>query len=337
MRTGHTRGLATVAFVAVALAGCSGPTRAQSRDSIQPTTVRLGVSTYPGWTILGDVQVNEGGVVAAWADRVPPAGGPVVVISGSKVVPVTPLSMIPSAFGWMPGGKQLLVAWSQDVAGAAQLMVYGMDGRKIRSITLSTPLNVDHGLSVSRDGKTAVVAGSPPGLGNESSTDLYQVDLASGATEQLTRTPSVVETSPHYLPDQSVAYIANDGSVTGSSDPTAGAWVAVLDSGTGKSRAITNREVIGVTDAAPTPDGRFVVFTASPSVHNVPTDGLYAVPVAGGPATMLFADPGGQSPSVGPDEAGVWTEAGSNGAGGSFAGGELPAGGLLYRPLHLNS
>jgi Tol biopolymer transport system component len=147
---------------------------------------------------------------------------------------VTPADVQASDYAWMPDSQSLLVSYR--VGDRDELAIYTLGGRLVRGIhpTIAFRNEFDNGMTVSHDGKVAVVAAMPPGSGTKTA-ELVRVDLATGEARNLTNTPDLSEDYPSFVGDARLIFVAGVPN-----SPTAAApKLLVLDLGTMATRVLS--------------------------------------------------------------------------------------------------
>lgn len=186
------------------------------------------------------------------------------------------LQFLNSAGAWRPDGRVLALTAVRR-GRPALILVDPQVGRVIRELSLR---DLDDALAPAwaPDGQSLVVSGNRGGL-----SDVYRVDLTTGATTALTSDPWV-DLEPTYTPDgRSIVFVSERfGTDLESLRPSA-LRLAVLDLATGQVRALP--AFLGGKHLSPqvSADGRTVTFVADPDgVSNV-----YRMAIDGGPVTRI--------------------------------------------------
>lgn len=166
----------------------------------------------------------SGSVVAVLADSGAEMLGR-VFLAGSGLEPVTPEDFDVTGFAWLPSGESLLAAVEifdradADATAHSELVEFDTGGRVIRRIIPKRPLLLRYGLAVDPTGTFAVAAGGPPGPhGSDFDAQLYEIDLSSGAIEDIPNPPDAHLSSPQFVGPDSVVAFADGTHVTTSND-----------------------------------------------------------------------------------------------------------------------
>jgi hypothetical protein len=186
------------------------------------------------------------------------------------------LEFLNSAGAWTPDGRTLLIT---AVRGGRPTLVFvdpdsGGVRRELRLEALDDALNP----AVAPDGRTVVLSGNVGGL-----IDLYEVDLETGATVQLTDDP-YADLEPVFTPDgASVVFVTERYSSDLATLRSGPLRLARLDRETRVVRPVPAFLAGKHLSPQVTPDGAFVTFIAEPDgVAN-----LYRMPIGGGPIERL--------------------------------------------------
>ena len=152
---------------------------------------------------------------------------------------------------WAPDGTR--IAFTSNRTGRYRLYVMVADGTGERLVPTALP-NIRQP-AWSPDGKSiALVAGDPT-----LNTDLYVLDLGSGRSRRLTRTP-VDESSPSWSPDgERIAYSRRKVNATAT---TLHGDVYVVPATGGSSRNVTATPAVDDLSPAWSPDGAWIAFTS---------------------------------------------------------------------------
>jgi Tol biopolymer transport system component len=210
---------------------------------------------------------------------------------------ITPTRVDATDFAWLPDSHRLLIAFRphpRDPLGGARSEKFGifdLQGRPLRRIAVDRPLRVEStGLAVAPDGRTAVLAAAGPGT-LDVPTDLFRLDLATGKTVRLTKTPTLYETNPVFV---SPSTFALSESVDMRS---ANGAIALFDLATRRARRLTPRTQYA-TAATAWPHHAQILYSASE--RDGSRRGLYAVAPTGLHRKLLL---GGafDYPSTSPD------------------------------------
>jgi hypothetical protein len=188
-----------------------------------------------------------------------------------QVRPLTPSGSHVVDFAWTPSSDRLLVAEGPIPTG--RLDALGLDGLSAGKVTLAPSFSVGSGFGMAVDSTTrhaVVTRAVVDALGGEVHLDLVEVDLQSGAVRVLTETPSVQESDPFYIDDQTVLFQRQDGSHSSAS---------VLDLGD-----LAVRDLTGATVSA-RPVG--VIYQGTYAAYATPSGDLYAVAPGGGAPILL--------------------------------------------------
>lgn len=169
---------------------------------------------------------------------------------------------------WSPDGKEIAYVRGESVASVVpsrygQLFAVNADGGEARRITAGHP---DTDPDWSPDGRAIAFTRGENLSSSRANDDLYVLDLATGATHQLTRTPpGVFEAAAAWSPDGSLIAFAR---VTGTSQFDGAASIHVINSdGTG-GRLVLEHKLFAYApySLAWSPDGRSIAFETSPMI-----------------------------------------------------------------------
>lgn len=160
-----------------------------------------------------------------------------------------------AAASWEPDGRGLVVSVLVGEPIRTRLVRVRVDNDNAVEVPFAGDVSAEFGLDVSSDGLTAVLGGQAGGPGNPS--DLYELDLETGALGQLTDTPSVQEFHPVYLDTDRVLYVASDVN----SNAEGRSEVMILDRRDGATQRLTPDSVTP-SDVALSPDRQLVAFVA---------------------------------------------------------------------------
>jgi dipeptidyl aminopeptidase/acylaminoacyl peptidase len=194
------------------------------------------------------------------------------------------LSKAGNMLAWSPDGTQLAFAGTldpppppQDPVVVTRLQYKGRtalaDNRRTRLYVVPaaggapralTPGNTDeHSIDWRGDGRELIYLASPePDPDTRHNYDIFAVDVKTGRTRQITRTPGV-ETNPRVSPDgRSIAYTATKREITTIDSVAEDAHAWVVDTAgrdTRELNAALDRRTSGVDWS---PDGKRIVYTA---------------------------------------------------------------------------
>ena len=166
---------------------------------------------------------------------------------------------------WSPDGNEIAYVRGESVASVVpsrygQLFVVNADGGDARRITDGHP---DTDPDWSPDGRAIAFTRGENLSNSKANDDLYVLDLATGATHQLTRTPpGVFEAAAAWSPDGSLIAFAR---VTGTSQFDGRASIYVINrDGTGE-RLVLEHKLFAYApySLAWSPDGRSIAFETS--------------------------------------------------------------------------
>lgn len=285
------RSLALVAAVLAAAAGCGG-----GQDAAKPSK---GKPALPETSDLDRGSYSPDGKTIAYR-RVTKgefARVGVGVEGDAKPHWITPTAIDATDFAWLPDSNRLLIAFRPHPADPLQgarserFAVFDRSGRRVRSIRLDRPLRVEStGIAVAGDGRTAVIAAAGPGR-LDVPTDLYTVDLATGGTRRLTKTPSRSEINPVFVNSSEIAF-------TAAADPKAASGsIAMLTLSGGAVRTLSLPDQYA-TAAALWPAKSALLYSGFGRDDG--DRGLFSVPIAGGKPHLVLSGEF-DYPSLSPD------------------------------------
>jgi Tol biopolymer transport system component len=158
----------------------------------------------------------------------------------------------------------------------------------LRSIPLDRQVTneVEMGMSVAADGKTAVIAATDVGKGGGAS-HLFLVDLVTGKTESLSSSPDISEDMPVFASSDTVIFV---GGIPNADAPDG--WVGLLTLGSKAVRRLTPKGQVA-RSADVVFGAHSVIYDAFP-ISDRSALGLWTVDLSGGePASVLkHADAG---------------------------------------------
>jgi Tol biopolymer transport system component len=168
---------------------------------------------------------------------------------------------------WSPDGRQIAYIDGESVPSGQPsrpggLFVMDADGDNVRRLTRG---NVDTDPAWSPGGNEIAFARCECPNTNSLHLDLYVVNVASGATRRLTRTPGVFEATPSWSPDGSrIAFVRWDLLALVATG-TAGMYMMNSD-GTGEKLVHKYKHFVGgLYSLSWSPDGRTLAFENSPN------------------------------------------------------------------------
>lgn len=207
--------------------------------------------------------------------------GRIVVVTVDRDQDITPGDTSVDGYGWMPDSESLLIASSGDGEDGSRLAIVDIEGEVGRQVSLRTPMLIIGNLAPLPDGRRAVVAAQEPSS-LSGYTDLYELDLQSGALKRLTTTDQVAEDEPALIDADRLAF--NGGVLAGDFGGPNG-WVGMLTLSTGEVRRLTPESQTAGTPTV-SPDGTTIVYPGFPGNENS-QNALWKVPVAGGEPQLI--------------------------------------------------
>jgi hypothetical protein len=229
----------------------------------------------------------------------PEAGLALGIVEHGRVRRVSRQDALVSDAVWLPDSKHLVMAWQQDTEDLLEhperFSIIDTTGRVVREVPVKISLvaSEETGMVLHPDGRHVVLGMRPLGP-STAFGDLQQVDLDSGEVRPVFVTAGVDETSPKYLPDARMLYLAqwldqwgNIASRIELFDPRTGRRTPVSHEGEGPSR-------FALLAGPPT----VVVYNSSGGDGS--TVGLWAVDLESGTHRRLSEEPFHQ-PSADPD------------------------------------
>jgi hypothetical protein len=145
----------------------------------------------------------------------PEAGLALGIVEHGKIRRVSRQDALVSDAVWLPDSKHLVMAWQQDTDDLLEhperFSIIDTTGRVVREVPVKTSLVASEqtGMVLHPDGRHVVLGMRPIGpLPEYGDGDLQQVDLDSGEVRPVFVTADVGETSPKYLPDGRMLYLA---------------------------------------------------------------------------------------------------------------------------------
>ncbi|HEX2049041.1 MAG TPA: hypothetical protein VHJ34_00235 [Actinomycetota bacterium] len=280
---------ASVALLALVLAAACGPlSGAGGRGPLE-----AGGRLAPGGWILDRGAFSPDGRRVAFVGVDPDGNQRAgVAADGGSVEAVTPEDWTVVDFAWMPGSESLLVVRHGERGDT--LAIVGVDGEVVRMVDVDRPFGAGRGMVVSPDGDYAIVSMQEP-VALERPADLVRLDLATGATTNLTRTPRLTEDYPSWAGRDRLVFTSGH-LVVDVLEPNGAVEVVDLDGG--DRRRLTPRDhVAGAATASP--DGSTVVYSAFVGGDRR-TQALWAVPTDGGEPRRVSAV-SAHYPSYAPD------------------------------------
>lgn len=185
----------------------------------------------------------------------PSPDGRIVVVSGNSDRDITPKDASVDGYGWMPDSRSVLVASSRDGEDGSRLAIVDIEGEGARPLALAKPMLIVGNLAPLPGGRKAVVAAQEPSESSEY-TDLYELDLESGALRRLTMTDQVAEDEPALIDADRLAF---NGGLLADDFGGPNGWVGVLTLATGEVRRLTPESQTAGTPAV-SPDGGTIVY-----------------------------------------------------------------------------
>lgn len=264
------------------LAGCAQPPGMSRKPSPSISSVRLPAE----WTLtFGKFSPTEDRIaVIADDEHLIPR---VSLVGNGDPVPMTGPRKEAMDFAWLSTNE--LVVALRDGARSV-FVVLDTEANLLGTIAPENPLRSEGtGMVASPDGESLLVSSMAPGGDLISQTDLVAVSLSSGRTSRVTDTPSLFETSPVFLDDETIAF------VRGSPESTTNSIVIMhLDTGQETVLATSSLDPGSITASV---GGRYLYFDALELAGNFESRSLWSIPVAGGEPTQV-ADTNVTYPSV---------------------------------------
>lgn len=168
---------------------------------------------------------------------------------------------------WSPDGRQIAYVDGESVPSGQPSRIGGLfvmdaDGDNRRRLTRG---NVDTDPAWSPRGAEIAFARCECPNANSAHLDLYVVNVASGVTRRLTRTPNAFEASPAWSPDGSRIALARWDFLSSVATGAAGIYMMKSD-GTGEKLVHKYKHFLpGLHSLTWSPDGRTLAFETSPS------------------------------------------------------------------------
>jgi hypothetical protein len=185
--------------ILVVITGCGG----QRADPSTPT-----ISPPNGWSVEYATYSPNGErlAVMAFDDEADLRLG---LVQGNREIRFLQAIEGIQDYAWMPDSSHLLLAVGKPM-GFATLIVTDLEGMIVRTIAPTRSMTLaQSGLTVDPSGAFAVA--SALAVGGLQEQDLYRIDLETGATERLTRTPAIVESFPLLTEDGTVNVATDRG------------------------------------------------------------------------------------------------------------------------------
>lgn len=249
------------------------------------------------------------------------------IVDDGRLIPLTPSSMRAADVAWMPDSDALLVAHQHD--RRTKLAVVDLEGRILDRIEPSERIVSDWSGMFVLDDDTAVISAMTT-WGTMSPTDLYSVDLKTGATENVTRSRRLSEHWPVWIDDS--RWLFTGGLITTQQGGPTG-WAGVFYPDTGEHERLTEPSFF-VDVATIVPGSSRVVFDTAFQDDQ----GIFETDLFGSEPVRLLEVREMTQPAISPDGRRLLLhEVGTPGNPGGFVEFELPPPASVRGPRALAS